>query len=151
MINLIHSRLTGIHWSAIFLLCTSITSIQLESGSIQTIKDFPVFSSFVALLCAGLEGLQGVLKEIILKRFRSADVFQVNTWLCLYGVCISLLNPSWGAVVQFLFAIIESQSTIIQEFTFTNFNLFAFLLIISFSLFPKNDYLGTLLRKCVVI
>lgn len=130
-----HSRFTGIHWSAIFLLCTSITSIQLESGSIQTIKDFPVFSSFVALVCAGLEGLQGVLKEIILKRFHTADVFQVNTWLYLYEFYIRLLNSSWGAIVHFLFAIIESKSTIVQEFTFINFNLFAILLIISFSSF----------------
>ena len=74
------SSLTGIHWSAIFLLCSAITSIQIDSCRTCNYSDLPILPSILALLCAGCEGLQGVSKEEILKKYYRVDIAQINTW-----------------------------------------------------------------------
>ena len=58
--------------------------MQIDSCPTCSFTEFPLLPSVVALFCAGLEGLHGVIKENILKRYKGADITQINTWMYLY-------------------------------------------------------------------
>ena len=81
---LLGRTLSGIQWSAIVLLCTSVMSIEIGTCSSCSLTDLPLFPSLVAIGCSGLEGIAGVFNEKILKERSDVSTFQQNVWITLY-------------------------------------------------------------------
>ena len=121
---LLGRSLNGIQWASIMLLCTSVMSIEIGSyDSSSSLLDLPIFPSLLAVFCSGLEGTAGVLYEKILKNHNEMNFFHQTMWLTF-----------WGSIVHILFLLFRGWNTFVQNVTFSNFNLYAFLFILSESL-----------------
>lgn len=128
---LLGRSLNGIQWASILLLCTSVMSIEIGSyDSSSSLLDLPIFPSLLAVFCSGLEGTAGVLYEKILKKHNEMNFFHQTMWLTLYGWWAALTS-SWGSIVHIIFLLFRGWSTFVQSVTFSNFNLYAFLFILS--------------------
>ena len=85
---LLGRTLSGIQWSAIVLLCTSVMSIEIGSCSSCSLTDLPLLPSLVAIGCSGLEGMAGVFSEKILKERSEVSTFQQSVWITLYDCAL---------------------------------------------------------------
>lgn len=128
---LLGRSLNGIQWASIMLLCTSVMSIEIGSyDSSSSLLDLPIFPSLLALLCSGLEGTAGVLYEKILKKHNEMNFFHQTMWITLYGWWENLTS-SWGSIVHLVFLLFRGWNTFVQSVTYSNFNIYAFLFILS--------------------
>ena len=132
---LLGRSLSGVQWASIILLCTSVMSIEIGSfgNSSSSLSDLPIFPSLLAVFYSGLEGTAGVFYEKILKKHKEMNLFHQNLWITL---CVHEgdLTSSWGSVVHIIFLQFFGWSSFVQSVTFSNFNIYAFLFILSWAL-----------------
>ena len=76
-------RLSGIQWASLFLLTSSVASIQIaKSGT--NILVIPFLPAFLTVLSSGLAGCAGVIIEKLMKGKTNVSIFQQNMWLNLF-------------------------------------------------------------------
>ena len=124
------SRLTMTHWMALFLLCTSVMSIELRSCPRCHTTDYPLLPSILGILSASALGVSSVVTEWTLKEHRDIHMPQQTLWVYLYECNIYLKN-SWSVVVAFVRMCFFGSKRLTQQITFTNWNGYAVCLVIS--------------------
>lgn len=112
--------LTRIHWASLLLLCTSVISIEVHTCPECSFSDFEFFPAFLSLLCSLFDGLAGVVTEWLMKRHRKMSTHQQNVWIRFWGVIVNIIACAMFGKPSFTHAL-----------SFHDFNIFAFLLIIS--------------------
>ena len=120
------SRLSGIHWAAMLLICDSVASIQLSRSSTASFSDFPFYAAFLTIISTAIVACAGVCIEKLMKSHKDMSIFQQNIWLYL-SLSLPRLTPSWGVVVNFVFLLFENGYNSVQQITLRNFNFFAIL------------------------
>ena len=123
-------RLTATHWSSLILVCSAVMSIELASTKGGAVHRLPFFPSFMGAVGAGLEGVSGVVTEKLLKKHESMDISQQNIWIYLSLYC-HFFTHSWGALLYMLIMFISGFRHFVQSVTFTNFNRYTVLYILS--------------------
>ena len=100
---MITSRLSGIHWAAMLLICDSVASIQLAKSPDSSFNGFPFYAALLTIMNSALVACAGVTIEKLMKSHRDMSIFQQNIWLYLYsfalrftlvGVLLSILSSS---------------------------------------------------------
>ena len=106
--------------------------MEIGTASSGSFNRLPLFPSLMAVIGSGLEGTSGVLTEKILKEHKQMDISQQNIWIYLWGQFPFWMN-SWGALLYMVMMLWSGVSNFVQNFTFTSFNRYAFLFILSYA------------------
>lgn len=114
---ILHKVLNRYQWVALFLLTSSVASIQLSRSSSMSLS-FPVLPACLTVLSSSISGSAGVVIERLMKKRKGISIFQQNTYLYF-----------WGAIFNFIALIAEGGSTFYMNFTLTQFNVYAMLTI----------------------
>ncbi|OAO12303.1 Nucleotide-sugar transporter family protein [Blastocystis sp. ATCC 50177/Nand II] len=120
---LLGKRYSATHWCSLVLVCTAVMSMEIGSASSGSFNRLPLLPSLIAVVGSGLEGISGVLTEKILKRHEQMDISLQNIWIYF-----------WGALLYMVIMLCSGFSRFVQNVTFTHFNRYAFLFILSESI-----------------
>lgn len=131
------SRLSGVHWAAMLLICDSVASIQLSRSSTASFSDFPFYAAFLTIISTAIVACAGVCIEKLMKSHKDMSIFQQNIWLYLF-LFLYQFTRSWGVVVNFLFLLFENGYNSIQQITLRNFNFYAILTNVWYASFPSS-------------
>ena len=82
MIGLL-SRLSGVQWASLFLLTSSVASIQIAKSGTNVLV-IPFLPALLTVLSSGLAGCAGVIIEKLMKGKNNVSIFQQNMWLNLF-------------------------------------------------------------------
>ena len=72
-------------WAALFLLTSSVASIQIAKSQTRRLE-IPFLPVVLTICSSGLAGLAGVVIEKLMKGKSKVSIFQQNIWLYLYAV-----------------------------------------------------------------
>ncbi|KNB43050.1 hypothetical protein JH06_3101 [Blastocystis sp. subtype 4] len=112
-------QLSGIQWASLFLLTSSVASIQIaKSGT--NILVIPFLPAFLTVLSSGLAGCAGVIIEKLMKGKTNVSIFQQNMWLNF-----------WGAIFNYICLIAENGRQFPYFMTLSTFNGYALLTIVN--------------------
>ena len=84
----IYTRVSGIHWAAMILICDSVASIQLARSPTQSFVDFPIYPAFLTIISTAIVACAGVFIEKLMKSHKDMSIFQQNVWLYLYSIIL---------------------------------------------------------------
>ena len=77
------TRLSGIHWAAMLLMCDSVASVQLARSSSDSFSDFPIYPAVLTVISSAVVAAAGVTIEKLMKSHKDMSIFQQNIWLYL--------------------------------------------------------------------